>query len=167
MLATVFVTLVVISSPMLWQPHPDFSGKWALSLSDEPKPSEPPPAVPTGSEKVRIRPPHLTGTLGTDFAIRQSDQSLEIVRRVGGSIETVTYKLDGSESRNSEGPVQTSSTAKWDGDHLVITTRLAIVDANSVDVLTRVFWLNPDGALVIETTGVPGLGRSLYNRQRN
>jgi hypothetical protein len=89
------------------------------------------------------------------FVARQDAKVLVIERKVGSKPVTVTttYQLDGSISRNLEAVIETISTAKWEGERLVIITTAATGEPGQVK---RVMSLAADGSLVIETTIING-----------
>src|SRR5437016_254172 len=66
------------------------------------------------------------GGLGATFTATQDDKTLTIKRTMGQNEVTTVYNLDGSESKNTTqgrgGPQESTSTAKWDGASLVVTT---------------------------------------------
>ena len=66
---------------------------------------------------------------GNGATVKQTADALTITRQMGDQSVTTTYKLDGSESKNTMmgrggQQVESTSTAKWDGSTLVITTKL-------------------------------------------
>jgi len=93
------------------QSKPDFSGTWTLDTAK----SDPPPQGRGGG-----------GGGGGSVTIKQTGTELTITSEGRQGPQTMTYKLDGSESSNQvmgRGGAQTvKSTAKWDGAALAIET---------------------------------------------
>jgi hypothetical protein len=99
------------------------------------------------------------GGWGQEFTITQDASTLKVERTVGGNPMTETYKLDGSESKNTMtmgrgGPVEVTSTAKWDGGKLMInSTQEMNMGGNAMTITTkRAISLDASGNLVVETT---------------
>ena len=86
--------------------------------------------------------------------MKQDAKTLTITR--GGQAPTLTYNLDGSESRNFNptSPGQPDepivSRVSWDGDKLVIlTTGTTLLNGKPLES-KRVMWIDADGLLIIE-----------------
>lgn len=137
------------------QQHPGFSGKWTLdtSMGDM--------GASGGGGGMSGRGGGRGGGMGwgQEFTITQDAATLKIERVVGGNPMTETYKLDGSESKNSEamgrgGNVDVISTAKWDGSKLVIESKQEMnMGGNAMTMATtRTLSLDASGHLVVETT---------------
>lgn len=97
------------------------------------------------------------GGFGMECTITQDASSLTVEYMAGGQNPTpikLAYKLDGSESKNSMpgrgggAATEVTSTAKWDGSKLVITTKGANGDT--------VRALSMDGAKLSVETTAPG-----------
>ena len=105
-------TAVVLPFHARAQSKPDFSGTWTLDTAK----SDPPPQGRGGG----------FGGGGGSVTIKQTGGELAITSEGRQGPQTMTYKLDGSESSNQvmgRGGAQTvKSTAKWDGASLVIET---------------------------------------------
>jgi len=149
-----FVGGVFAVSMLAQQPpvvvRPDFSGHWAAEPSTEqPKPTIwQDPAHP--SVHVVRRPPGPG--LGQTFIARQDAAVLVIETSAGGTLQRLTVHLDGSESSDTVGTVETVSKATWQDSTLVILTRGAAVDWGTPGELKRVLRLDADGKLSVETT---------------
>jgi hypothetical protein len=106
-------SLIALASPLAAQSHPDFSGKWVL----DPKSVEGPMA-PTG----------LTVTATQDAKTLKTESAA--TTQYGDQKSTLTVNLDGTPSKNTvdtpNGPIELSSTAKWDSAILVINTTASI-----------------------------------------
>lgn len=147
------------------QARPDLSGEWVLTGAF---------ASPGGG---RAQPaPGSVGIYGDRFTAKQTATtlSLELSVSVLPKPLLVVYALDGSESKNmnpspvpggAEEPIY--STAKWDGNRLVIDTRGTRVVEGKVQTSRRVISLTPDGLLLVERSaeGQPTT-RSAYRRAR-
>jgi hypothetical protein len=92
------------------QSKPDFSGTWTLDTAK----SDPAPAGRGG------------GGGAATLTIKQTGTELSITSEGRQGPQTMTYKLDGSESTNQVmgrgGAAAVKSVAKWDGSSLVIET---------------------------------------------
>jgi hypothetical protein len=116
-------TAVVLPFYARAQAKPDFSGTWTLDTAK----SDPAPQGRGGG-----------GGGGGSVTIKQTGNELAVTTEGRQGPQTMTYKLDGSESTNQvmgRGGAQTvKSTAKWDGSSLVIeTTR----DFNGTSITTK------------------------------
>src|SRR5437867_11035907 len=134
------VTATVIPFAARAQGKPDFSGTWTMDAAK----SDPAPQGRGGG-----------GGGGGSVTIKQTATELAVTSEGRQGPQTMTYKLDGSESTNQvmgRGGAQTvKSKAKWDGSSLVIdTTR----DMNGTTVTTKeVRRLDSGGKeMVVETT---------------
>jgi hypothetical protein len=103
------------------QAKPDFSGKWVAA---DPLPAAEPAGGRGGGRGGRgggFQP-----GFGAEFTVKQDARTLTITR--GGQSTPLTYKLDGSESKNTvtrDGQQQEQiATATWDGNKLVIATQV-------------------------------------------
>jgi hypothetical protein len=118
--AAIAVMLAVGVNPGA-QGKPDFSGKW---VAVDPLPA---PANPAGrGGRGGGRGAGFQPGFGAEFTVKQDATSLTITR--GGQSSPLTYKLDGSESKNTvtrDGQQQEQiATATWDGNKLVIATQV-------------------------------------------
>jgi hypothetical protein len=111
-LVTAIVAAVVIPFTARAQSKPDFSGTWTMDASK----SDPAPQGRGGGG----------GGGGGSVTIKQTATDLAITSEGRGGPQTMTYKLDGSESTNQVmgrgGAQEVKSKAKWDGSSLVIDT---------------------------------------------
>jgi hypothetical protein len=130
-----------------WAQKPDFSGTWALD----------PASASAGSG----------GVLGSGPAtVRQTADALTIERTVDDSTVILTYKLDGSDSRNTivsrDGQSSDSmSTATWDGPTLTIVTREEM--DGRITESTHV-WTVEGRTLTVATTNSRGTQKRIYKR---
>src|SRR5262245_60622532 len=107
------------------QAKPDFTGTWTLDTAK----SDPAPQGRGGGG--------FGGGAGS-VTIKQTGNELAVTSEGRQGPQTMTYKLDGSESTNQVmgrgGAQAVKSTAKWDGSSLVIeTTR----DFNGMSITTK------------------------------
>jgi hypothetical protein len=140
-LLTAMVAAVVIPFTARAQGKPDFSGTWTLDTAK----SDPAPQGRGGGG----------GMGGGPITIKQTATELSITSEGRGGPQTLTYKLDGSESTNQVmgrgGAQSVKSTAKWDGSSLVIdTTR----DFNGMTITTKEVRRLDNGGkeMIVETT---------------
>jgi hypothetical protein len=122
-LLTAMVAAVIIPFTVRAQSKPDFSGTWTLDTakSDPAPPGRGGGGIGAGSVTIK--------QMGTELAITSEGRQ---------GPQTMTYKLDGSESSNEvmgRGGAQTvKSKARWDGANLVVeTTR----DFNGMSITTK------------------------------
>jgi hypothetical protein len=106
------VAAVILPFAARAQGKADFSGTWTLDMAK----SDPPPQGRGGGG----------GAGGGSLTIKQTGSELAITSEGRKGPQTMTYKLDGSESTNQVmgrgGATAVKSTAKWDGSSLVIET---------------------------------------------
>jgi hypothetical protein len=139
------------------QAPPNFAGKWTLV----------PDANGAGGGRGM-------GGIGQTATIVQDANTLTLTRTTQMGEFTTTYKLDGSESKNTlnmgGNSVEQLSTAKWDAGKLRINTKM---DIQGTPVETSlVLSLDPSGALVVESTrpdfqggGAPITAKLTYKKE--
>lgn len=149
MLVGMFLALVVVAVAFA-QGTPNFSGTWTLN-----------------AEKSGMTAPAGGGGRGAGgggpMTVTQNDKQLTVERTMGQNTVKTVYNLDGTESKNEMsrgGQTMTStSTAKWDGNKLVITTKGEGPNGPTESVQT---WsMNADNTLTIEQ---PGRGGAMQKR---
>ena len=147
----------VIAAPILavatvaWAQKPDFTGTWTL---------DPATASAGGGGGGG------GGALGNGPAtVKQTADALTIERTMGDGTVTLTYKLDGTESRNTMmnggQPADSVSTAKWDGPKLTIVTKQEM--GGEVTEATHV-WTVEGSTLTVETTSARGTQKRVYKK---
>ena len=130
---------------------PDFSGTWTLDSASAP--------VAGGGGGG--------GALGTGTAtVKQTANALTIERTMGDTAVTLTYKLDGTQSRNmlmgSAGqPADAMSTATWDGPRLTIVTKQEA--GGQLSEFTEV-WSVAGSTLTVESTTASGTQKRVYKK---
>jgi hypothetical protein len=127
----------LVSAPTAQTP-PSFAGKWTVV---------PDANAPAGGGRGM-------GGLGQTATITQDANTLTVTRTTQMGEITSTYKLDGSESKNTlnmqGNSIEQVSIAKWDAGTLKINTKM---DFQGTPVETSlVLSLDPSGNLVVEST---------------
>jgi len=136
---------------------PDFSGTWTLDAE-----ASGAPAGGGGGGGGRGG-----GALGNGPAVvKQTADTLTIERTMGDNKVTSTYKLDGSESKNTMmgrggTPVESVSTAKFDGAKLTITTKQ---DMGGQMVESTQNWTLSGNVLTVESTNARGTQKRVYKK---
>ena len=125
---------IVVTTVVLAQAPPNFAGKWTLV---------PDPNAPAGG-----------GMAAQAIAITQDANTITLTRTTQMGEFTATYKLDGTESKNTVtvqgNSIEQLSTAKWDGGKLKIDTTMNF-QGQPVQVSTALS-LDPSGNLLVEST---------------
>jgi hypothetical protein len=146
---------ILAAASVSWARQPDFSGTWTLDSVGAPA-----AGVDGGRGSGG-------GALGNGTAtVRQTADALTIERTMGDANVTLTYKLDGSESRNvmtsGDGrPADSMSTASWDGPRLTIVTKQEM--GGQVSESTQV-WTVEGTTLTVETADARGTQKRIYKR---
>ncbi len=142
-----FLALVVVSLAFA-QGKPNFSGTWTL----DPAKSE------MGGGGGR-------GMGGGTMTVTQDDKQLTVERTMGENTMKSVYNLDGTETthESARGGKMTSTT-KWDGSKLVVTTKGE--GPNGPMERTQTWSLNADGTLTIEQPSRQGgTMKMVYNKK--
>jgi hypothetical protein len=135
--------------------QPDFSGTWTV----DPEASGMPAGGGGGGRGG--------GALGNGpSTVKQTKDAITIERMMGENKVTLTYKLDGTESKNTMmgrggTPMESVSTAKWDGGKLVITTKQ---DMGGQMVESTQTWSLAGSVLTVEGTGGRGPTKRVYKK---
>ena len=130
---------IVMMATSVFAQTPNFAGKWTRD-----------------AEKTTAANPNMGGGGGRgggmgggDITITQDAKTLVISRVAGENTMTTTYNLDGTPSKNMAmgrgGQTEITSTAKWDGAKLVVTSD----NAQSIT-------FSMDGAWLVQATTRPG-----------
>jgi hypothetical protein len=149
----VIAAAILAVATVAWAQKPDFSGTWTLD----------PASAPTAGGGRGGG----GGALGNGPAtVKQTDDALTIERTMGDAKVTLTYKLDGTESRNmmmgrGDQPADSSSTAKWDGPKLTIVTKQEM--DGQVEEYRQV-WTVEGSTLTVETTNARGTQKRVYKK---
>ena len=127
------------------QGKPNFSGTWTPEQA----------AAPAGAEQGRGR-----GMGGGPMTVTQNDKTLTVERTMGQNTMKTVYNLDGTESKNERpgrgggAPTVQTSTTKWDGNNLVITTKFE--GPNGPVEQAQTWSMTADGKLQIQQPGQGG-----------
>ena len=139
------------------QAKPDFSGTWTLD------PEASGMAAGGGQGRGGGRG---GGALGNGPAtVKQTADTLTIERTMGENKVTTTYKLDGTESKNTmttgRGTFESTSTAKFDGSTLTITTKQ---DMGNGPMESTQKWSLAGSVLTVESTNARGTQKRVYKK---
>ena len=120
---------VVMMAASVYAQAPNFAGTWTRDA--EKTAAAMPAGAPAGGGG------RGGGGGGGDMTITQDAKTLVISRMVQEAEVKTTYNLDGSPSKNQQmgrgGATEVTSTAKWDGAKLVITSDNGASIAYSMD----------------------------------
>ena len=148
---------VLAVATLAFAQKPDFSGTWTLDEAATGTAGA--PAGGGGGGRGG-------GALGNGPAtIKQTADTLTIERTQGENKIVTTYKLDGTESKNTmmgrNGAMESTSTAKFDGSTLTITTKQ---DMGGQMVESTQKWSLAGGALTVESTNARGTQKRVYKK---
>jgi hypothetical protein len=155
MAAAVFAVAAVAFA----QAKPDFSGTW--TIDPEASGMAAPGGAPAGTGGGGGRGG------GGPLTVKQTADALTIERTMGENKVVTTYKLDGTESKNTMpgrgggAPTESVSVAKFDGGKLVINTKR---DMGGQTVETTETWSVAGPVLTIESTGGRGPAKRVYKK---
>jgi len=152
----IIATAVFAVATLAFAQKPDFSGTWTL----DPEASGTAGGAAAGGGGGGGR--GGGGLLGQSGTIKQTPDTLTIDRTMGENKVTASYKLDGTESKNTMmgrggTPMESVSTAKWDGSKLIITSKVG--ENESTQVLSLA-----GNVLTIETTNARGTQKRVYKK---
>ena len=141
----IIAAAVLAVATLSFAQKPDFSGTWTL---DE--------AASGGGGGGR------GGGLGMGGTVKQTADALTVERTMGDNKVTSTYKLDGSESKNTMmgrggQSVEAVSTVKFDGAKMTINTKAGENESTQV-------WSLAGNVLTIETTNARGTQKRVYKK---
>jgi hypothetical protein len=122
------------------QAKPDFSGTWSPDL--------PPTADAGGGGR---------GMGGGPMTVKQTATELTVEREGRNGKTSTVYKLDGSETKITMGQNEGTATAKWDGNKLVISTKVG-------ENASTQTWSLDAGVLTIDRTGGRGPSTTKYKK---
>jgi uncharacterized protein YcfJ len=152
----IIATAVLAVATMAFaQAKADFSGSWAPEV-------DPAAAAPTaGGGGGR------GGMMAGPMTVKQTADTLTVERTVGENKVVAAYKLDGTESNNSQmgrggNTMEVKSTVKWDGPKLVITSKRPGQDGAMVE--TTATWSLAGGVLTVENAGGRGPSKTTYKK---
>lgn len=142
------------------QAKANFSGTWTLNVEK----SDPPLQGPGGGRQMATPGPQT---------LTQTADKLVIEIKGTETTRTLTYLLDGKESTNPGMPgAETKSTAKWEGESLVIASTTSMSGPNGDVTITakEVRSLSADGkTMTVVTTSQSPMGerttKRVYDKQ--
>ena len=144
----IIAAAVLAVATVVWAQKADFSGTWTLD----------PASAPAGGQGRGGG----RGGLGPGGTVKQTATDLTVERTMGDNKVTMTYKLDGTASKNQQmgrggEMMEAVSTTKWDGNKLVITTKVGENESTQV-------WQVEGSTLTIETTNARGTQKMVYKK---
>lgn len=148
----IIAAAVLAVASVAFAQKPDFSGTWTMDPAAS--------GIPEGAG-ARGGGRGMAGPM----SVKMSADTLTVERTTGaGATVTMTYKLDGTESVNKQTmgrgenarEIEAKSTAKWDGNKLVISTQRPGMGGETMT--TTETWSMEGGNLVIEGSGGRGGG---------
>ena len=150
----ILATAVLAVATMAFAQKADFSGSWAPEVD--------PTAAPAGTGGGG-----RGGMMAGPMSVKQTADTLTVERTIGENKIVQTYKLDGTESTNTQqgrggNTVEIKSTAKWDGSKLVISSKRPGQDGAMVE--STATWSVAGGVLTIESAGGRGPSKQTYKK---
>jgi hypothetical protein len=134
---------VVLLATSVYAQAPNFSGTWTIDAEKTAA------ANPNAGGGGGGRMGGGGGRMGGPMTLTQDATKLVIAQTMGENTVTTTYNLDGSPSKNMAmgrgGQTEITSTAKWDGAKLVVTS-------DNGQTIT----FSMDGAWLVRATTRPG-----------
>jgi hypothetical protein len=142
-------TAVLAVATLSFAQKPDFSGTW--TLDDQ-------ASGTAGGGGGRGG----GGGLGMGGTVKQTADTLTVERTMGDNKVTQTYKLDGTESKNTMmgrggQSMEAVSTVKFDGSKMTITSKVGENENTQV-------WSLAGNVLTIETTSARGTQKRVYKK---
>jgi hypothetical protein len=155
----VIAAAILAVATMAWAQKPDFSGTWTLDPAASGAPAG-------GGGGGGGRGGGRGGILGMGpSTVKQSATDLVVESTMGENKVTRTYKLDGSESKNTittgRGTMEAVSVAKWDGNKLSIVTKQTF---NDQTFETTEVWSVDGSTLTVESTSARGTTKRVYKK---
>jgi hypothetical protein len=156
--------IFAVASMASAQAKPDFSGTWTLDPAASGMAAPAGGGAPGGGGGGGGRG---GGALGNGPAtVKQTADTLTIERTQGDQKIVTTYKLDGTESKNTMTgrggtPVESTSVAKLTGDKLTITTKQ---DMGGGMMESTQVWTVSGSTLTVESTNARGTQKRVYKK---
>ncbi|MGH9372770.1 MAG: hypothetical protein ACRD15_14685 [Vicinamibacterales bacterium] len=153
----VMAAAILAVAALAWAQKPDFTGTWTLD----------PAAAGTAGGGGGGGRGGRGGILGMGPAsVKQSATDLVVESTMGDNKITRTYKLDGSESKNTYTgrggqTMEAVSTAKWDGAKLNVVTKTSF---NDQTFETTEVWTVDGSTLTVESTNARGTQKRVYKK---
>ena len=153
----VIATAVLAVATLAWAQKTDFSGTWTL----DPEAS----GAPAGGGGGRGGRGGILGMGPTVVKQSATELTVELTGQ-DGTKSTRTYKLDGTESKNSimgrgGQAMEAVSTAKWDGPKLTVVTKQQF---NDQAFETTEVWSLAGNVLTVESTNARGTQKRVYKK---
>jgi hypothetical protein len=144
------VAALAVSTLAFAQAKPDFSGTWTLD----------PEASQMGQGGGGQGAGRGGGMMGGPMTVKQTGDTLVVEQVRGENTVTMTYKLDGTQSKNTVpgrggATSEQVSVAKWSGNTIVITRTQQMGD-QSIEITET--WAMEGGNLTIASSGGRGGG---------
>jgi len=155
----VIAAAILAVATMASAQKPDFSGTWTLDPAASGAPAG-------GGGGGGGRGGGRGGILGMGpSTVKQSATDLVVESTMGQNQVTRTYKLDGTESKNTittgRGIMESVSVAKWDGAKLSIVTKQSMGDQTFE---TTEVWSVDGSTLTVESTNARGTTKRVYKK---
>ncbi len=156
--------IFAVASMAMAQAKPDFSGTWTLDPEASGMPAPQAGGAPGGPGGGGMG--RGGGALGNSATVKQTGDTLTIERTMGENKVVTTYKLDGSESKNTMmgrggAAVESTSVAKFDGPKLTIVTKQ---DMGGQMVESTSVWTVSGSTLTVESTNARGTQKRVYKK---
>jgi hypothetical protein len=145
-----FIAAAVLAMATLsFAQKPDFSGTWTLDEAAS-------GTAGGGGGGGR------GGGLGNGGTVKQTADALMVERMMGDNKVTASYKLDGTESKNTMmgrggQSMEAVSTVMFDGGKMIITSKVGENESTQV-------WSLAGNVLTIETTNARGTQKRVYKK---
>ena len=162
----IIAAAILAVATMAWAQKPDFSGTWTLDPAASGAPAGGAPAAGGGGGGGG-RGGGRGGILGMGPTMVKQSATELTVESTGqdGTKSTRTYKLDGTESKNTVqgrgGAMEQVSNAKWDGAKLSIVTKQSMGDQTFE---TTEVWTVDGSTLTVESTNARGTQKRVYKK---
>jgi hypothetical protein len=155
----IIAAAILAVATMAWAQKPDFSGTWTLDPAAS--------GAPAGGGGGGGGRGGRGGILGMGpTTVKQSATELTVESTMGDNKVTRTYKLDGTESKNTVmgrggNQMEQLSVAKWDGARLNIVTKSTF---NDQTFETTEVWSVDGSTLTVESTNARGTQKRVYKK---
>jgi hypothetical protein len=155
----IIAAAILAVATMAWAQKPDFSGTWTLDPAAS--------GAPAGGGGGGGGRGGRGGILGMGpTTVKQTATELTVESTMGDNKVTRTYKLDGTESKNTVmgrggNQMEQLSVAKWDGARLNIVTKSTF---NDQTFETTEVWSVDGSTLTVESTNARGTQKRVYKK---
>jgi hypothetical protein len=129
-ITTLVLAMAAAAGLMAAADKPNFSGEYTMDAAKSDFGPAPPPSTMTRK-------------------VTHSDPAMTVVEARDDQSTTVKYSTDGKETTNELMGAPTKSTAKWDGNALLVVTK---ADFQGTEITINSKWtLSPDGKVLTDT----------------